>query len=330
MPDSFRPARPPFDTVLVTGGAGFIGSRAVPLLASLGCRVIVVDNLYVKMPLPDASEHVVPVEADIRDRNAMASVFATHKPDAVLHLAAVHHIPTCEREPYLAFDVNVMGTQALLEAAQEAGTRNIVAASSGAVYQWKDGPLDEAETPTGATDVYSITKLSNEYQIGGWADRVGGRAHCVRLFNTIGSRDPNGHLIPDILAQIAGDDPEPVIQLGNTAPKRDYIYVEDVAAGFVSVLSNLPNGPSRDIFNLATGHELSVAELVHLMGDIMGKTVRIETDPTRIRKIDRMQQLGNPAKLKAATGWAPAWTVRDALMQIMQDLGYSVASQRAA
>ena len=326
MEDSItpRPARPPFDTVLVTGGAGFIGARTVALLADLGCHVIAVDNLYVGLALPAATDRIVPIEADIRDRGAMAAILAAHRPDAVLHLAAVHHIPTCEREPHLAMDVNVMGTQSLLEAMQAAGCLNIVMASSGAVYQWKDGPLNEAETPTGATDVYSITKLANEYQVWGWADRVGGRAHMVRLFNTIGLGDPNGHLIPDILEQIAAGDERPVIRLGNTAPKRDYIYVDDSAAGFVSVLADLPNGAPREAINLCTGNELSVGELVALMGDIMGKSVQIQSDPARFRKIDRLQQLGDPGRIKAKTGWAPAWDARASLVAIMRGLGYPV------
>lgn len=321
-PVSFRPKRPPFDRVLVTGGAGFIGARAVALLADLGCTTVALDNGYVGLPLPATSERVVPVHADIRDRETMKAVLAEHRPEAVLHLAAVHHIPTCEREPHLAMDVNVMGTQSLLEAMEAADCRNLVMASSGAVYVWDEGPLTEANTRTGATDVYSITKLANEYQVGGWADRTGSRAHVMRLFNTIGSGDPNGHLIPDILEQIAGDDDTPVIRLGNTAPKRDYIYVDDVAAGFVTALAHVLDGEARDIFNLSTGRELNVAQLVGLMGDIMGKQVRIEPDPARFRKIDRLQQLGDPAKLTARTGWSASWHARDALVAIMRDLGY--------
>ena len=326
---SFQPPKLPFDVVLVTGAAGFIGSRAVRLLSELGCRTIAVDNGYVGLPLPVASTHVVPVIADIRNRQVMKQIFADHRPDAVLHLAAVHHIPTCERDPHLAFDVNVMGTQSLLEAAEIAGTRNIVAASSGAVYVWDSGPLVEDETPTGASDVYSITKLTNEYQMKGWAERVGARVHLVRLFNTIGNGDPNGHLIPDILTQIVEGDERPVVRLGNTKPKRDYIYVDDVASGFVSALAHIMDGPPVDTFNLCTGRELSVAELVHLMGDILGKKIEIESEPSRIRKVDRLQQLGNPGKLERKTGWKAAWNARAALTAIVEGLGYLPAASRS-
>lgn len=320
----------PFATVLVTGGAGFIGSRVVPRLRAKGARVIVVDNGYVGLPLPKASEGVVPVEVDIRNQEAIAAVLAEHRPDAILHLAAVHHIPTCEQKPHLAFDVNVLGTQALLDGATAAGVKNIVFASSGAVYRWDDGPLDESATQTGATDVYSITKLSNEYQIGGWAGRTGARAHVARLFNTIGTGDPNGHLIPDILTQIGTGEAKPVVKLGNTKPKRDYIFVEDTADGFVALLEGLPEGEDLEFFNLCTGNELTVAELVGLMGELMGVDVQIESDPSRFRKIDRLQQLGDPTKLKSRRNWSPQWDARRSLARIMGDLGYKVVAEDAA
>jgi nucleoside-diphosphate-sugar epimerase len=325
---SFQPPKPPFDLVLVTGAAGFIGSRVVRLLSELGCRTVAVDNGYVGLPLPAASANVVPIVADIRDQAIMKQIFVDHLPDAVLHLAAVHHIPTCERNPHLAFDVNVLGTQSLLDAAEAAGTGNLVMASSGAVYVWDSGPLNEDHTATGASDVYSITKLTNEYQVRGWAERVGARAHLVRLFNTIGNGDPNGHLIPDILTQIVGGDARPAVCLGNTKPKRDYIYVDDVASGFVSALAHIMDGPAVDTFNLCTGQELSVAELVHLMGDILGKDITIQSEPSRFRKVDRLQQLGNPAKLESKTGWKAAWDARSALTAIVTGLGHLPATSR--
>jgi len=324
----FRAPKPPFDVVLVTGAAGFIGSRVIRLLSELGCRTVAIDNGYVGLPLPPASRYVVPFAADIRERETIKQLMTDHRPDAILHLAAVHHIPTCERNPHLAFDVNVMGTQSLLEAAEIAGISNIVMASSGAVYDWENGPLLEDETATGARDIYSITKLTNEYQLKVWAERMDARAHIVRLFNTIGNGDPNGHLIPDIFAQIAGDDARPIVRLGNTKPKRDYIYVDDVANGFVSALACILNGPPVDIFNLCTGQELSVAELVHLMGDILGKEITIESDASRFRKIDRLQQLGNPGKLERKTGWKAGWDARAALTAIAEGLGYLPAASR--
>lgn len=312
----------PGPVVLVTGAAGFIGSRTTALLGAAGYRVVAVDDLSVGLPLPEASNWLVPVEADIRDRAAMAALFAAHRPSAMIHLAAVHHIPTCERRPELAMDVNVMGTQSLLDAAEAAGTRAVVFASSGAVYDWADGPLTEDVAALHPHDVYSITKLSNEYQLAVWAKRTGARIGVARLFNTIGSNDPNGHLIPDILEQI-GTGETATVSLGNTAPRRDYIYVEDVAAALVAILGGITDGAAFEAFNVCTGAELSVADLVALIGDIVGVDVTIAVDPARVRKVDRLQQLGDPSKMRERFGWTAAWTARAALERI-------IANSRAA
>lgn len=323
QPVAARPPLPGHATVLVTGAAGFIGSRVTPLLTGLGCKVVAVDDLSVGMPLPPASASLVPIVADIRDRDGLAAIFAAHRPDAVMHLAAVHHIPTCEAKPALAFDVNVMGTQSVLDAAAAAGTRDVLLASSGAVYDWRDGPLGEDDTPLKARDVYSITKLSNEYQVAGWAERTGSRTRAARLFNTIGTHDPNGHLIPDILAQIGSDGRDAIVWLGNTAPRRDYIFVDDIASGLVTLLGGME--APFEAFNLCSGVDLSVAELVGVIGDLLSVRVTIETDPSRVRKVDRLQQLGDPAKMAARFGWRAAWDARAALAQIMTATGYLAA-----
>lgn len=318
------PPRPAYDRVLVTGAAGFIGSRTVALLRRLGVEVVAVDDLSVGLPLPAAAPGLVPIEADIRDRDRMIAIFAEHRPQAVVHLAAVHHIPTCEKNPSLALDVNIMGTQALLEAAQSIGELDVLMASSGAVYDWTSGPLTEDVAPLKASDVYSITKLANEYQLAGWAARTGARAHVARLFNTIGTGDPNGHLIPDIMSQLGRGAAHATIALGNTAPKRDYIYVDDVASGLVTMLGGMPGAMPFEAFNLCSGQELSVAELVELIGEVMGVGVSMTIDPARVRKIDRLQQLGDPGKLADRFGWRARWSARAALTHIVDASGYAV------
>ncbi len=304
----------PYSCVLVTGAAGFVGSRLLEKLVALGTHVIALDDQSVGLPLPLSSDLISPVLADIRNRNLVRAVFADYKPQAIIHLAALHHIPSCENNPYLALDINVMGTQILLEEAAQAGTKDIILASSGAVYDWADGALCEDASPLRARDIYATTKLANEYQLFTWTDRTGGRGHVARIFNIVGLNDPNGHLIPDMLKQLeqAGSG-EIVIKLGNMKPKRDYIYVDDVAAGLLAMLKGLPNGANQDVFNICTGNELSVAELVYLLGEIVGVKVRIEQDTARIRKIDRLQQLGKPEKLKSHYGWVADYDIRQAL-----------------
>ncbi|MER8457446.1 NAD-dependent epimerase/dehydratase family protein [Mesorhizobium sp. M0027] len=123
--------------VLVTGGAGFIGWRCARNLAKDGARVLIADNLSVGMPMPDM-DGCETREIDIRDKSGMVELTEGFKPDTIIHLAAIHHIPTCERQRAYALDVNVVGTEIVLDAAEKAGVGTVVLASSGAVYDWVD------------------------------------------------------------------------------------------------------------------------------------------------------------------------------------------------
>ena len=325
---AIRPS-PAYSSVLITGAAGFVGSRACRLLRDSGTRIVAVDNLYVGLPLPKPDAMITSIEADIRDRAKIAAIIKEHSPQAVLHLAAVHHIPTCEREPWLALDVNIMGTQSLLEAIENSDCAGIVMASSGAVYDWSEGSLDEAASPLKARDVYATSKLTNEYQLETWAHRSGRYAKAARLFNTIGPNDPNGHLIPDIINQLsASSSRRRVVKLGNVKPRRDYIFVEDAAAGFVRILQGLSHGQPYETFNLCRGEEYSVDELVGLMGTLMGVDFEIESDPSRFRKVDRLSQLGDPSKMARVFGWSASFTLKEALAQILQDAGFEVDEAR--
>ncbi len=316
----------PFSKVLVTGAAGFIGSRASSFLQGRGVKVIGLDNLYVGLPLPSETDCFVPIEADIRDAAVIEQVLERHSPEAVLHLAAVHHIPTCERLPSLAYDVNVLGTQILLDAIEKTDCVGLTMASSGAVYGWSDTALVEETSARDAMDVYSTTKLTNEYQLKTWAYRVGKRARVARLFNTIGTNDPNGHLIPDIMSQMTGAYGSQRIKLGNTAPKRDYIFVEDAARGFLEIMGDLVRDAPFDVFNLCRQEEYSVDDLVRIIGDITGNEILIENDPNRFRKIDRMSQLGDASKMKQMFGWKAQNSLRESLERIISDISITSAA----
>jgi nucleoside-diphosphate-sugar epimerase len=314
--------------IMITGAAGFIGSRVVSMLSALSCDVLALDNLYIGRSLPKKTANVVPIEADIRERDTLLRIFSEYRPKSVIHLAAVHHIPTCEANPWLAFESNVMGTQAVLDAAALAGTQYALLASSGAVYDWVDGALSEDITPLKARDVYATTKLTNEYQLASWAARTGGHAQVARIFNTIGHDDPNGHLIPDILSQLQGDHSSSVVRLGNLKPKRDYIYVEDVASALVVILGNITKSAPFDVFNVCRGEEYSVSELVHILATILKLDVSVEQESARIRKVDRLQQLGNPTKMKTHFGWSAEWNLRNALAEMLAKGGVQLTGHK--
>jgi UDP-glucose 4-epimerase len=307
-----------FGRYLITGGAGFIGRRVVDnLLLDPAAEVMVVDDLSVGLPMPAARPRLQTRTVDIRDAGKIEQVFAGFSPEVVIHLAAIHHIPTCEVERAYSLDVNVVGTETILEAAARANTARLVLASSGAVYDWKDGPLDEAATPLRPADNYSVAKHTNEMQTRLWADRTGSQAVVARIFNTIGQDDPNAHLIPDIIAQIPRDAPAVEIALGNLSPRRDYIHVEDTARA-IAALATAPLTNGVEIFNIATGQDVSVAELVELLGRVMGVRIEVRQDPGRKRRVDRPSQLGATEKIKRMLGFEPRRNLREALIDIVR------------
>jgi nucleoside-diphosphate-sugar epimerase len=307
--------------ILVTGGAGFIGWRVCRSLADLGHQVAIVDNLHVGMQMPN-EQRFTTYQVDIRDTSKIHALMSEFEPDTVIHLAAIHHIPTCELERGFAQDVNIVGTENLLSIAERVGVQNFVLASSGAVYDWIDGPLDETATPLSARDNYALCKLTNEHQIKFWGERTGGRVRIARIFNTIGHDDPNAHLIPDILNQLHGEKGEVVIQLGNLAPRRDYIHAEDTAAGIGALALDQSLAP-YDVMNVATGRDASVGELVQHISDAMGVTIRIVSDPKRVRRVDRLSQLARVEKINTRLGWSAKISLQDAVESIVKNFAYT-------
>jgi UDP-glucose 4-epimerase len=306
-----------FARYLITGGAGFIGRRVVDnLLIDPRVAVTVVDNLSVGMHMPEPRTGLHTLKADIRDAEKMELAFAAFAPEVVIHLAAIHHIPTCESQRSHALDVNVVGAETILEAAAHIKTARFVLASSGAVYDWQAGRLDEAKTPLRPTDNYSIAKHTNEMQARLWAERTGAQAVIARIFNTIGQNDPNAHLIPDIVAQIPLGARAVEIALGNLSPRRDYIHVED-AARAIATLATAPLAKRVETFNVATGEGVSVGELVEMLANVIGVDIAVREDPTRKRRVDRPSQVGSVRKIRQLLAFEPRRNLREALIDIV-------------
>lgn len=291
--------------VVVTGSAGFIGSRLTELLVRAGHTVLGIDNLLLGQPAPSVTSEQLFLQADICDASQMCAVFEDFRPDKTVHLAAIHHIPTCERNAPEAMRVNVVGTQVVLDAATAAECRSVVFASSGAVYDWRNEPLVPCVSPTRPSDTYSASKLANEIQIDVWWRRQNGVATIARIFNTIGPNDRNAHLIPDILAQFDGDTRGTVVKLGNVTPRRDYIYVGDTAAALLRMLeAELETG--MHTFNVGTGSEHSVLDILAAVAAALGRSYEVIIDPARVRAVDRLHQCADITATREALRWTPA------------------------
>jgi len=302
--------------VLVTGGAGFIGSRLVRRVLSSGRECLVVDNLACGGLGPEPHPRLMFAEQNICDRTSIVSSFQKFRPSVVVHLAAVHHIPTCEQDPPAALNINIVGFQTILDAATLAECRKVILASSGAVYEWQEGSLSEDRTPIKPTDIYSLSKLTNERQLELWAHKNDSTGVVARIFNTIGENDPNGHLIPDVLLQLDSKTETTRIKLGNLSTRRDYIYVEDTAA-CLSALIDAEVSCATEYFNIGTGVEYSVRELVEMMAKIVGRRIEVGVESRRVRRVDRPSQVADMTKTFSRLAWKPVYSLDKALRSIL-------------
>jgi UDP-glucose 4-epimerase len=299
--------------VLVTGGAGFIGSHLVERLVETGEQVAVVDDLsrgHRAWLRPEAELH----ELDVRDAEAAARTVAQVAPEVVVHLAAMHFIPAVEGAPELAWDVNVNGTRTLFDALAHHPPELLLFASTAAVYPDRRGPIDEA-CPPQPIDLYGRTKLEGERLAAELAVRTGMRCVVARIFNVVGKRETNSHVVPELVGQLRGESSR--VRLGNLEPRRDYTDVVDVASALHQLLA-----PPRDgavTFNLGSGRSVSVAELVQVCEQVLGRPIEVEVEPQRRRSQDRAELVADSRLLRETTGWEPARSLRETLDELLTE-----------
>lgn len=311
-------------TVLVTGGAGYIGSHAIVELNTAGFEVVVVDDLSnsSRTALTRVSELIgSPVtfyEADIRDRTALDTIFDTHSIDSVIHFAGLKAVGESVDKPLEYYDNNIAGTLTLLEAMRDHGCFSILFSSSATVYGDPEQiPITEACPKGQPTNPYGWTKWMIEQIIIDTA-KADERWNAVllRYFNPIGAHesgrigeDPNGipnNLVPYI-AQVAVGRRERVCVFGNDYPTpdgtgvRDYIHVVDLALGHVKALEWMKDRSGCEIFNLGTGRGYSVLDVLHAFEKACGHDIPYVIEARRPGDIATCYS--DPAKAEAVLGW---------------------------
>jgi UDP-glucose 4-epimerase len=301
--------------VFVTGGAGFIGSHLVERLVTAGEQVAVVDDLSRgrrEWLHPDAQLY----EADVRDFNSLARAIAQAAPEVVVHLAAMHFIPAVDGAPDQAWDVNVNATRTLLDALAQRPPELLLFASTAAVYPDRRGAIAET-CPPEPFDLYGKTKLEGERLVREFESTTGTRCVIARIFNVIGNRETNAHVVPDLVGQLRAGSVR--VRLGNLEPRRDYTDVLDIAAAIERLLSVPLDLPGT--FNVGSGRSVSVADLVQVCEQILGRHVDIEVESQRRRSRDRAELVADPHLLQDATGWKPRRSLQETLTELLAEPG---------
>jgi UDP-glucose 4-epimerase len=279
--------------VLVTGGAGFIGSHVADALVARGDEVHVLDGLSSgrRANVPSAAQlH----EADIRQDTA--DVFAEAKPDVCFHLAAQIDVRVSVERPDLDADVNVVGTLRVLEAARERGTKIVFSSTGGAIYGECDGPAPE-EHPRAPLAPYGVSKLAAEEYIAAY-NRLYGSGHvALRYGNVYGPRqDPHGEAgVVAIFMNALRDGNTPRIY-GEGTQTRDYVYVGDVVAATVAAASH-----GGGVFNVGTGNETSVLDLYERIQRVAGIERPAEHADPRAGELQR--SVLDPSRAERELGW---------------------------
>jgi UDP-glucose 4-epimerase len=259
------------------------------------------------------------VEGDIRDAARVQDAVSAFEPGCVVHLAAMHFIPDCIARPQETMDVNVAGTHHVLDGCRGSSVRSVIFASSGAVYAPSDGPCLEDATPLGPLEVYGESKLVAEQLARAFHEETGVATGILRFFNAIGRNETNPHVVPHIFESLQTSD---VIQLGNMAPRRDYIDTRDVAEAILAVADG---AQGLNVFNVGTGVAWSVKDIVQLLGRILGHTISVVEDPSRMRATERMVLVADIEKIRRVTAWTPRIPLQDSLKDLVTSYGLQAA-----
>ncbi len=298
---------------IVTGGAGFIGSHVVDALLARGDAVWVVDNLSSgrRERVPDEADFR---QLDIRDGQAMRALAEEVAPQAVFHLAAQADVRVSVGDPGFDADVNVRGTAELLEAARLAGARMVFSSTGGAIYGEVDQIPSPESTPCAAMAPYGISKLCGEHYVDLY-NRLYGTDHVIlRYGNVYGPRqDPHGEagVVAIFFGRLtAGHTP---LVFGDGRQTRDYVYVGDVVAANLAALDY--HGP-HGVFNVGTGRETSVVELLAACQAAAGTAIEPEHQPARLGELDR--SCLEVSLAAAELGWKAAVEMPDGLASTLE------------
>ena len=312
--------------VLVTGGAGYIGSHACKALARAGYFPVTYDNLSTGWE--EAVQYGPFEKGDLLDRPRLDNVFIRWKPAAVMHFAAFSDVGEATRDPGRYWRNNVSGTLTLLEAMVQAGVKNMVFSSTCAVYGDADGATLDEDTPTRPINAYGASKRAIEEMLGHFEASAGLRSVIFRYFNVAGADEDaeigeahrvENHLVPLLIQTIQRK--RPALTIHGTdydTPDgtciRDYVHVMDLVDAHVAGVGRLLEGQGSRVYNLGTGTGFSVREVIEAAGAVTNRPVPVVEGPRRAG--DAVRLVSGSRRAGEELGWEPR---RSTLAQMIGD-----------
>ena len=312
-------------TILVTGGAGYIGSHVVLQLVAAGERVVVLDNL--STGFANAVIGAELVTGDTGDPDLVGRILREHAVDAVMHFAAHTIVPESVADPLKYYRNNTCNTRNLLAACSEAGVRHFIFSSTAAVYGIPEEPLADEETRLAPINPYGTSKLMSEWMLRDLAAATDLDYVALRYFNVAGS-DPEGRIGQDtpkatLLTKVACEAAvgirDGVHIFGTDYPTadgtgvRDYIHVEDLAAAHLKALDYLRNGGESTVLNCGYGHGYSVREVLEMVEQVNGQPLNITESPRRAG--DPPCLIAGADRIRSELGWEPQYDDLEAIVR---------------
>jgi len=301
--------------ILVTGGAGFIGSHLVESLLREGHSVAVIDDFndfydprIKRANLASVLDHIQLHECDLRDADAVGAAVQGGKFDAIVHLGARAGVRPSILQPELYIDTNIKGTFHLLEAARRAGLPRFILASSSSVYGLsKQVPFSEDQCLSQTISPYAATKLACEHLCSNYAHLHGIRMVCLRFFTVYGPRQRPDLAIYKFTAAI--HDGKPIDQYGDGSTRRDYTYVDDILQGIHAALAY--DREPFDIFNLGENATTRLIDLIATIETVLGRKAVINRLPEQPGDVPLT--CADISKARRLLGYAPATPIADGI-----------------
>jgi UDP-glucuronate 4-epimerase len=301
--------------ILVTGGAGFIGSHLVEKLLAVGHKVVILDdfNDFYDPQIKQANiagfaRDVTVYHVDLRDGESVRNLFHREKVDVITHLAARAGVRPSIQYPRLYYDTNVTGTLHLLEAARVTGIERFIFASSSSVYgASKAIPFSEDEHLRQTISPYAATKVAGEFLCSTYSHLYNLRVVALRYFTVYGPRQRPDLAIHQFTRRIYAG--QPIDQFGDGTTRRDYTYIEDVIQGTMAALEY--EGPLFDIFNLGESETIQLKDLIVTIENALGKRAKINQLPEQPG--DMPLTCADISKARKLLGYKPSTRLSDGL-----------------